>query len=192
MRVSIPLAPDSNPAVRPRPVQPHGVRWCPAVQCCDRCAATAERLCSAACARMPKMHRCAPLRSRRGLCCGAPDRLAHRPIHEALAAADAAHGSKRGAGPAAWIARIARREALEQGLGQAPVEHAAFQALRWFGGFALLFQSAKIPQTAATLQCFACLLQISHGVILGATGGGIDLFQSRRRDDEGAACCSAW
>jgi hypothetical protein len=75
---------------------------------------------------------------------------------------------------------------LSKALGQAPVEHAAFQALRMVCGCALLFQSAKIPQTAATLQCFACLLQISHGLILGATGGGIDLFQSPARDDEGA------
>ena len=75
---------------------------------------------------------------------------------------------------------------LSKALGQAPVEHAAFQTLRMVCGCALLFQSAKIPQTAATLQCFACLLQISHGLILGATGGGIDLFQSPARDDEGA------
>ncbi len=75
---------------------------------------------------------------------------------------------------------------LSKALGQAPVEHAAFQTLRMVCGCALLFQSAKIPQTAATLQCFACLLQISHGLILGATGGGLDLFQSPARDDEGA------
>ena len=75
---------------------------------------------------------------------------------------------------------------LSKALGQAPVEHAAFQTLRMVCGVALLFQSAKIPQTAATLQCFACLLQISHGLILGATGGGVDLFQSPARDDEGA------
>ena len=54
---------------------------------------------------------------------------------------------------------------LSKALGQAAVEHSVFQALRMVCGCALLFQSAKIPQTAATLQCFACLLQISHGLI---------------------------
>ena len=40
---------------------------------------------------------------------------------------------------------------------------------------------------------------ISHGVILGATGGGIDLFQSPARDDEGGVlfvvvrlCARSW
>jgi hypothetical protein len=182
----------------------HSVRRCAlrdiaAVVCVHRCALTslsglcprcsAEPLAAAALRpRMPKMHRYLLCAAAVVACVAARRRPGSRivqftkrlPRRTRRAAETVVLDMPLGL----LESRVERQ--LSKALGQAPVEHGAFQALRMVCGFALLFQSAKIPQTAATLQCFACLLQISHGLILGATGGGIDLFQSPARDDEGA------
>ena len=158
-----------------------------ALHCCRAACALGTLLWSAVqCARMPKLHRCVLCAA--VVACAAARRLARAssnsrerlPRRTRRAAETVVLDMPLGL----LESRVERQ--LSKALGQAPVEHGAFQALRMVCGFALLFQSAKIPQTAATLQCFACLLQISHGLILGATGGGIDLFQSPARDDEGA------